>query len=227
MSESGSSRNYVLQVVLALAVVFLLVAFGRMRSEMKEMREENARLREQGVRPAAPETAADQLPAQTQEQAPVVVAAASEPAGAGVAAVELPEDLVSTPTGFAPPPRTSGLTLAGTHAAPVAGGLKATMRFNPTTDDVLGIVAVVVRLPLDNGSRILELGPQGSVGFTDTSKRVAENGKFAIFQGTPAEAKALEFFLTVTEPTVADVRGTAGIGPMNLRIAVDGASVAP
>jgi len=132
-----------------------------------------------------------------------------------------------TPTGFAPLPKTTGLQFEGTQVAPVAGGLQATMRFSPTQEDPPGIVAVVVRLPRDSETRILDLNAAGSMQFSDITKRVSEDGKFAVFQGTAQDAASFEFALSVSGSTVADVRGTAGVGPFDLEIGPLEATVTP
>lgn len=129
-----------------------------------------------------------------------------------------------TPSGRAPPPRDTGLILAGTHVSPISGGLRTTLRFNSTITEPMGIVAIVVRLPVGD-SRVLDFGPMAPDAFSLVSSRVSEDGKFAIFQGTAAALKSVDFALSVTGPVVADVRGTCGVGPMALQIMPTGASV--
>ena len=56
---------------------------------------------------------------------------------------------------------------------------------------------------------------------------MSEDGKFAIFQGTPAETGEVAFDLTVSGASTADVRGTCGIHPFKLELAPGGANVLP
>lgn len=138
-----------------------------------------------------------------------------------------PPAMVMTPTGLAQAPAGKGLVLAGTHVAPVEGGLQTTMQFNPTTTEPIGLVAIVVRLPADGDSRILNLTPSGSMKYSGVAQRVSEDGKFAVFQGTPDEVAAIEFALSVSGPAVADVRGTTGIGAFDLQVGPTGATATP
>ena len=62
---------------------------------------------------------------------------------------------------------------------------------------------------------------------TDVAKRVTEDGKFAVFQGIAQNAETLEVSLSVSGSAVADVRGTAGIGPFDLDIGPLEATVTP
>ena len=175
---------------------------------------------------AAPAVVAP-APAQT-------ITAASAETNSGPVEIPVPAEPVAstpaqvmTPTGMAPAPAAKGLVLAGTHATPIAGGLRASMRFNPTTTEPIGLVTVVVRVPKAGDARILDIEPLGNMVYGDVAKRVSEDGKFAIYQGTPQSVSALEFGLSVSGDTVADVRGTAGIGPFDLTINGSGATARP
>lgn len=133
--------------------------------------------------------------------------------------------MVPSPTGAAPQPRADGLALAGVHAAPDGSGMRATMSFTPTTTDPLGIVALVVRLPRDSQSRILDFAPVDNEGIGSVVKRVSDDGKFAVFQGTATDLKKLQVSLAVSAPVTADIRGTCGVGPYQLQIAPGGAKL--
>lgn len=136
-------------------------------------------------------------------------------------------ELELTPTGFEPKPRWDGLSLVGTHVVAAPDGLKTTMRFNPTTMEPLGVVDIVVRIDGDAAARILDFEATGPARFSKAVKRVAENGKFAVFHGTLESADAVEFSLSVSGDAVADVRGTTGIGAFDLVIKSVGATVHP
>jgi hypothetical protein len=232
---ASSSSSRVLIGILAAAVAVLLLILWQQRGALTRIEEENRQLL---ARTQAPEAvpAAPEAPPRPTETAPATPLAEPESAPAREAPSPVQEQaakpspvapMVATPTGLAPQPRSTGLSLAGTHAAPVEGGLRATMRFNPTTTEPLGVVALVARLPRNSDARILDLNPAGSMNFSDVAKRVSEDGKFAFFQGTAASAEAIEFALSVSGAAVADVRGTCGIGPLDLRIDPAGASASP
>ncbi len=214
MTTSNSSTGRVLIIALISCIAVLAFVVLRQRSELKKLAGEK-------VAAAEKETVPPEVTGETAKEP------AAEPVIAPVAAAQPVENLVSTPTGMARPPLETGLALSGTHVVPVEGGLKVSMRFNPTIAQPMGLVAIVVRLPVDGPSRILDLQPQGASKFADVSARVAENGKFAVFQGTPEAVEALEFALSVSEPTVADVRGTTGIGEFDLAISATGAKATP
>lgn len=170
-----------------------------------------------------------------QPAAPASVAGAGAPASNAAPAAAATEqqpprpprgpEMVPTPTGDAFAPRSDGLILAGAHAAPSTNGIRATMRFTATTEDALGIIAVVVRLPRDGEARIVDLAPMGEAQFSDVSRRVSPDGKFAVYQGTAGKLRALDIALTVSGETVADVRGTCGVGPLTLAVSPGGAEI--
>lgn len=221
MSEHPRSTPWLAMVaVLALAAGLVWLtqhrASARAAAERAVLQQENEAMRAElsRLRASAPVEVA------TSTVAAAAVAVAEAPVKAPVGPTTVP-----TPTGDAPPPRFDGLQLAGTHVVPVPEGLKATLRFTPTTTDPLGVVAVVVRLPRDGDSRILDLGQSGGEAMGKLFKRVSEDGKFVVFQGTAEAVSALEFGLTVSGPATADVRGTCGIGPLSLAITAQGAQV--
>lgn len=221
MSEHPRSTPWLAMVaVLALAAGLVWLtqhrASARAAAERAVLQQENEAMRAElsRLRASAPVEVA------TSTVAAAAVAVAEAPVKAPVGPTTVP-----TPTGDAPPPRFDGLQLAGTHVVPVPEGLKATLRFTPTTTDPLGVVAVVVRLPRDGDSRILDLGQSGGEAMGKLFKRVSEDGKFVVFQGTAEAVSALEFGLTVSGPATADVRGTCGIGPLSLVITAQGAQV--
>ncbi len=221
-SERPRSTPWLAMVAL-LALVAGLVwltqhrASTRAATERAALQQENEAMRAELARLRAAAAPVD-VATTTQETAAVAVAEAPVKAPAGPMTVP-------TPTGDAPPPRFDGLQLAGTHVVPVPDGLKVTLRFTATTPDPLGVVAVVVRLPRDGDARILDLGQAGGDVMGKLFKRVSEDGKFVVFQGTAEAVSALEFGLTVSGPVTADVRGTCGIGPLSLGITAQGAEV--
>lgn len=211
--------------VLAALLVF---ALWRQGAELERVHTENEWLKAQAL------TAAQESRAERVARAVPLVEPGdpSSPSDAGraprpAAAPGLTEPMVMTPTGLAPPPKTTGLTLAGTHVMPIAGGLQATLQFHPTPDEPPGMVALVVRLPRDGAIRILDLDTFGSAPLSEVSRRVSEDGKFAVFQATADTAAPIAFALAVSGAVTADVRGTTGIGPFDLDISPLQANVLP
>lgn len=195
---------------------------ARLAAQNESLQQQLAAARKQAAEPAAPVGTAGPEVGTSAGTPPETAAPATPPAAAPSKPAE---ELVLTPTGNAPPPRSEGLMLAGTHAVPMEGGIRATMSFSPTSTNPLGIVAVVVRLPRDGESRILQFGPSAAALFGDVVSRVSEDGKFAVFQGTAQKLDALELALAVSGAAVADVRGTCGIGPLKLDVKSTGATV--
>jgi hypothetical protein len=128
--------------------------------------------------------------------------AASEP-------VETPETL------FLQPP-----TVSQTEA-----GLVARLAFETTLSEPPDLIALVIRVPGESSARIVGLKPASESTYTNTKVRVDASGKFAVFQGTPADLKALQFELIVSEPTKALVRGSSGIKPFEIEISRTTAAV--
>ena len=225
--SSAPATNRVVLVALAAIVAALAVVVVTQRKAANELRERNEELAAQ-LRRESSETLSDASPSVT-----VAAATTEEPTPAMPAATDVTNappaqpPTVLTPSGEATPPSWSGLSLAGTHVSPTEGGLRATLQFNPTTTDPLGIVAIVVRLPRGGDARILAFEPGDASAFANVVQRIAEDGKFAIFEGSVGEARSLQFSIAVSAETTADVRGTAGIGPMDLRIAASGATATP
>jgi hypothetical protein len=94
------------------------------------------------------------------------------------------------------------------------------MRFSPSKTGPLGLVALVVRMPRNSDARILDLTPVGRATYTESNKELAENGKFAFFQGTlkPGDEKEVRFALKVSGPTTASMTGSCGLKPFELTI---------
>ena len=227
MTTRPSAGSRFVQVILVIAVIVLATAWWRQRENLREARRENERLARTATatRPdtdildkrSAPEPDAP-LPA-----TPVGSDQASEPQAPRAA----PMDRVMSPAGMTPAPRSSGLVLEGTRVEPVTEGLVTTLRFTPVDTSPLGVVAIVFRLSRETPDRILGLKSGGAAALEDVMTRVSEDGKFAIVHGTTEQAAAIEFALTVSGATTADVRGTCGIGPFDLGISAEGVVVSP
>ena len=214
MTDKLTNRGRIIQAVLLVAVGLLALTVWRQRAELERAKAEKALM---SAAPEVREQTAPALPTTSDQPASVEAAV---PASAPIPHLEL------TPTGkMAPPPRTSGLVLADTQVKPFADGLRATLRFTPTTTEPLGIIDFVVRLPRDADSKILGLDPSDPTRYADVAQRVSEDGKFAIFHGVLADADTVEFILSVSGETTADVRGTTGMGPFDLVIRSGGATV--
>ena len=234
--QSNPAQLLLLAIVglLALTLWYQQKEAKRIATEYEGITRMNEEFHQKKVLPAASAPAMAQpataVPAPVSQ--PPAEQVATQPSPETPAPVEKPgaaqpETMVRTPTGFAPPPKESGLALVGTHVAPIDGGLRTTLQFNPSTTDPIGLVAIVVRLPADGDARILDLNPAGTMKFSDVAQRVSDDGKFAVFQGTPESIAAIEFALSVSGPAVADVRGTSGIGAFDLKVGPTGADVTP
>ncbi|RKX42118.1 MAG: hypothetical protein DRP64_10340 [Verrucomicrobia bacterium] len=104
-------------------------------------------------------------------------------------------------------------------------GLVARLAFQSTTSEIPDLIALVVRLPGESEAEILGFKAATEASFSNVKTRVDESGKFAIFQGSPANLEALEFDLTVSAPVTATVRGSKGIKPFEIDIAPDASNV--
>jgi hypothetical protein len=233
-NKNGSKVVPVVAVMaIALAAVITVIRLPERHSDKEDadaaqLAEQNAALRKELANTRAALAAKEALaavPSAGRPETPSVSnPEATQTEVASVHAAPM-DDRVLTPTGMAKPPRNNGLRLAGAHAVPAEGGIKATMAFTPTTTDPMGIVAVVVRLPRNTASRIIQFGPSAPAMFSDLVGRVSDDGKFAVFQGTAQKLESLELSLSVSEPALADVRGTCGIGPFKLDVKSTGATV--
>ena len=233
MSGTSDTRRRLVNLALIAAVAALSVLVWQMHSEIKRLKA--------GPASVPPSPVSTDEPAHTGP----ADAASSEHAAADTTSTDLESSpavgdippavppsppavvMEQTPTGMFPKPRSSGLMLAETRVEPIEGGTRARMRFTPTTTEPLGIIDIVVRLPRDGESKILGLDAVGSARFSAMAQRVAEDGKFAIFHGNYEGGEAIEFALSVSGEAVADVRGTAGIGPFDLTISPAGAVAQP
>lgn len=224
-----------------LAVALLLTSLGlwmmrrddaRLREEMNRLAEQNEALkaelstaRKSLNEPLESPPTSAASPGSTDIAAPPSVAITTAAPSPGPEAREpTPQPVMST-RGMSLPPRADGLMLAGAHAVPMEGGIRATMNFTPTTTGAIGLVAVVVRLPRESKGRILQFAPAGVGQFENTTMRIAESGRFAVFEGTAAQIKSLEMVLAVSGEAVADVRGTSGIGAFKLDVKPTGATI--
>lgn len=121
--------------------------------------------------------------------------------------------------------RANSLILANTSAKEVADGLVASMNFAASSNTPLEQLALVVRLPKTSDARILNLEPSDPSNYEGTQKRIAENGKFAIFMGTMKNASAVSFNLALSGPETVDVRGSCGITPFMMKVDSSGTSL--
>lgn len=225
MQTRQSSRTF-FQILTVVCIAGLLAVLwkqrtdlARIKKEYGQLREHNAGLQENSTLSRTDPSQLAVAPAPMQTQAPEGVAGVKTDASP-----PLQDTAALPPTPPTPDPAQNRLALAGTEVKPISGGLVATMLFNPSNTDPLGVVAVVVRIPKTSTARILDLAPADSTAYADIGKRVSGDGKFAIFQGTPITVNALKFGLSVSRPETADVRGTCGIGPFKLEIKPSGAT---
>jgi len=229
MPEHTKPARPVARIFLVVAVTALALAYWRQLDETHKIRIENEQLRllldSSNLNAQAKGT--DDTVLDASEKSPV---SESQTVNQSIEDERLDTEnylnLVMTPTGMAPAPRSDGLALTDTTSiATVGGGHRAVLKFDPTISGPMGVIAVVVRLPVAGASRIVDLTPGGNMKYSDLASRISEDGKFAFFQISAELIEDFEVGLTVTEPVTADVRGTCGIGPYDVKIG-DGSAVA-
>jgi len=227
MAEKTNKTFLFFKFISAGTVIVLAWAYWNQRLETQRMREEMAQLQQQldGRGAVAPSARTDDITgnafeADTESESPPV----NQPAEVDLSEAEVYQNMVMTPTGMAAEPRSDGLALVDTHTTVSDGvGIRTVLKFDPTVSDPLGVIAVVVRLPKSGAARVLDFSPGGNMKYSDIFSRVSEDGKFGVFQIVAESLENFEVMLTVTEPVVADIRGTCGIGPFDLTIGNDSA----
>ena len=110
------------------------------------------------------------------------------------------------------------LSLQSPTVTTSAAGLTARISFKPTTPDIPDLMALVVRLPNETEAVIVALEAVQEKSYSNVKSRIDGSGKFAVFQGLPADIEALQFNLTVSAPVTATVRGSKGIAPFEIDI---------
>jgi hypothetical protein len=222
MNTESRSRAFIVQVMAVVCIAVLFAAWWKQRADLSRIRGDYGRLREQNEGLQQDLTQARAEPGRSAAAHAQVQPQASKGHDAqeprpGAAALQ--------PKAHPPAPEPNRLALAGAEVNPIPNGLVTTMRFSASKAGPLGILALVIRLPRDGDATILDLAPVGSTTYADVAKRVSEDGKFAVFQGTMGEATDAQFALSVSGPATADVRGTCGIEPFQLDIQPTGAKI--
>jgi hypothetical protein len=127
-----------------------------------------------------------------------------------------------------PPVQLETIILRTPTVKETPAGLTARLEFQPdAAQGPLDMVALVVRIPSGSDVRIVAFGPVDEGDYSDIRTRVAQEGKFAIFQGTPDALKKLRFDLTVSGPVTATVRGSKGIRAFEITVDPANAVVRP
>lgn len=117
------------------------------------------------------------------------------------------------------------LNLQSPSVSNIGDDLVAELSFESRISELPDLLALVVRLPNSSEAVIRTLSPVNEDAFSNVKARVDGSGKFAIFQGSPSDLKALRFYLTVSEPVTATIRGSKGITPFEITITPDSPSV--
>ena len=242
MSANQSVRAVIFRTLTYLCVVALLFAFWKQQRLLSQINSENERLQEE--KEALRQNLSKVSHATTADPAQTLAAGDSEtgmqrhrrrtPTGDSDSGSRQPSVAVQATSAAATPitatapemdPNRPALILAGAKVAAVPRGLAATLQFSPSKTGPLGPVSVVVRLPEKTNAKILDLSPASSATFTDSSKELSDNGKFAFFIGTPDAAGDVHFTLSLSSPALIDVRGTPGIVPFLMDVQTTGAEL--
>ena len=226
--------NKFLVLFLSLVVLLLGVILWQQERELERLRESaEAKSKHEAAAAERSLAGADEVDDVRQalpesEEATPITLDNPEPATIQDAATSTPpaEHMVMTPSGLAPAPRDSGLVLKGSRAVSVdSGGLGAQLDFDHAVDEPVGIVALEVRLPNGSDSRIVRCEVVSDAPLANVMTRISDDGKFAVYHGTAMQAGPFSLNVEVTAPVVADVRGTAGIGPYDLQFTTGGLEV--
>lgn len=117
-----------------------------------------------------------------------------------------------------PPVDSNAFSLVKQEIRATDGGYTATLTLSAGTVDRAESAAIVVRIPRDSRSRILEFKPVDGAMYSNVAARVSEDGLFAFFEGRPASYMNLMFQLRVSGPVKATVHANCGLDPFELSI---------
>jgi hypothetical protein len=106
-----------------------------------------------------------------------------------------------------------------------ANGLTATLHFKNSNATPLGLVSLAIRTEIGSNAKILGFSPVGITSSSEETKELAENGKFAFYQGTVNEATNVTFILTLSEPATLNARGTCGMKHLRVNVQPGAATV--
>lgn len=208
-----------LALAVACTVIFLVVLQKRQADEVRRqadydlMKKDYEQLREQH------EALQTDLAMARAQAAQAAQASAAPVRGQGPTAAQAGGQHLKPHT---PEPR---LAMAGAEVKPVERGLITSLRFESLKPGPLGSLSLVIRLMGQSDIMILNLEPANPEKYSDVSLTVSDNGKLALFQGTPAEGTTVRFALSTSGPATAKVNGTCGLEPFQLEIQTSGAKV--
>lgn len=221
--------------ILALAVVAaLVVSLRRQQTKLHELERTNAELAARNAALArAPAAAAQAAPApavpghvhdDVMNKADNGEPSEAIPKGKGIKPWQH-EPPANYPK-LGPKPDMNNLVVSKVSAQSTANGVVSTLRFS-STDKTKPTerLALVVRLNRLSDARIIGLDPVDPANYADATQRIAEDGKFAIFQGTIKDSDQVAFNLALSSPDTADIRATCGIAPFLLDVTSSAATI--
>ncbi|MEI7901543.1 MAG: hypothetical protein WCK89_14930 [bacterium] len=194
-------RASIFIILTLICIVALFVILLKQRTDLAQIKKEYGQLREQNA------GLQKNLALSPAQPSPLSVAPAqAQPPQT----TPLPKPL--------PEAEPNKLTLTSTLITATPNGLVATLHFTPGKTGPLGLFALAIRMPKNSNARILGLEPVGPATYSDSSKELSADGKFAFCQGTLGDEKDVQVALSVSGPTTVSVRGTCGIKPFELAI---------
>jgi len=216
MKTTRSYRAFILQILPFICIAALLAGWCKQRADLDLIKKECGRLREQNA-----ELMKNRTPsrAESSKLAPVPDQAQTEVSRL----VQDPAPVKSDAR--IPKVDPAKLALTATEVKSIAGGLVTAMRFHSCSTGQIGLVALTIRMPRNVNARILDVKPVGSATYSEDSKEVSGDGKFAFYQGSVGAETNVEFSLSVSGAATVDVIGTCGIGAFKLDIQPSGANV--
>lgn len=213
-------KSHGITILLAIALVGLLGALAFLWSDLAQARQESTDRKQM----------ADTLRAELDR----ALSAHERMAARLQALSELPQGRAAVPgdteEAQAPPepePDASPdlLALGEITVEPQTGSrLAATLHFKQTADRLHEPFILVVRIATGAYAEIVSLAPSADKAYSDSSRRVAENGKFAVFQGTPVTGEPLEMVLSLSAPGTVSIHASNGLPPFSVDIQPGGAT---
>lgn len=249
MNKQSQSRAIVPKVIGVLLAIAAIALLAKQQHDIAQMRQDNEQLQaraealEADIAQARSAGAAADITPPTQSPKAAHAKSKSSHAKAMLAAQQQNPTLESGSDGgdrgstkgsvsptiqnteHSPSPRNKKLIFESSSVESTANGLTATLHFKNSGTTPLGLVALALRTEPGSNARILSFAPVGLTSSSEETSEVAENGKFAFYQGTADMATNVTFVLSLSEASTLDARGTCGMTHLRLNIQPGAATV--